>query len=88
MVDLDLVEPAGVDGQVDEDQVAPAALEPVDRALAAVVGAVVDDPEDAPRGGVGLLVITCPTSRSNGSIPPLGSLRPNTLPRRTSQASR
>src|SRR2546425_13321822 len=49
VVDLDLVEPAGVDGQVDEDQVAPAALEPVDRALAAMVGAVVDDPEDAAR---------------------------------------
>ena len=44
-----------MDGQVDEDEVAPAALEPVDRALAAVVGAVVDDPEDAPGGGVGLL---------------------------------
>src|SRR6266542_1090515 len=42
-------------GQVDEDQVAPAPLQPLDRALAAVVGAVVDDPEDAPRGGVGLL---------------------------------
>src|SRR5437773_5790062 len=55
VVDLDLVEPAGVDGQVDEDQVAPTALEPLDRALAAVVGAVVDDPEDASCRGVGLL---------------------------------
>ncbi len=45
-VDLDLVEPAGVDGQVDEDEVLVVALEAVDRALAAVGGAVVDDPED------------------------------------------
>ena len=29
-VDLDLVEPAGVDGQVDQAQVGPAALEPLD----------------------------------------------------------
>jgi hypothetical protein len=76
VVDLDLVEPAGVYGQVDEDEIAPAALEPIDRALAAVVGAVVDDPEDPARGGVGLLGL------------PLGSLRPITPPRRTSQASR
>jgi len=39
-VDLDLVEPAGVDGQVDEDEILVVALEAVDRALAAVGGAV------------------------------------------------
>jgi hypothetical protein len=53
VVDLDLVEPARVHGQVDEDQVAPAALEAFDRFRAAVGGAVVDDPEDAAGGGVG-----------------------------------
>jgi hypothetical protein len=35
-VDLDLVEPAGVDRQVDEDEILVVALESVDRALAAV----------------------------------------------------
>jgi hypothetical protein len=40
---------------VDEDQVRPAALEAADALLTAVIGAVVDDPEHAWRGGVGLL---------------------------------
>ena len=53
--DLDLVEPACVGGQVDEAEVRPAALEAVDLALAAVGGAVFDDPEDSPRRRVGLL---------------------------------
>ena len=47
VVDLDLVEPAGVDREVDEDQRRLAALEPFHRRLAAMVRAVVDDPEDA-----------------------------------------
>ena len=41
-VDLGLVEPAGVDGGVDEPEVVPRALEAVDRALSAVGAAVVD----------------------------------------------
>jgi hypothetical protein len=53
-VDLGLVEPAGVHRGVDEDQVAPGALEAVDRAFAAVRGAVVDDHEHALRFAVGL----------------------------------
>jgi hypothetical protein len=52
--DLDLVGPGGVHGQVDEDQVRPGALAAVDRALAGVAGAVVDDPEDALGRRVGL----------------------------------
>ena len=48
-VDLDLVQPAGVDRRVHEDQVRPGALEAVDRALAAVGGAVVDNHKHAPR---------------------------------------
>src|SRR4051794_16889079 len=55
VVDLDLVEPAAMHGGVHEDQVRPAVLEAVDTALSAVVGAVVDDPEHAWRGRVGLL---------------------------------
>lgn len=53
-VDLGLVEPAGVHGGVHEDQVRPGALEAVDRALAAVRGAVVDDHEHTLRLAVGL----------------------------------
>src|SRR6266481_2806682 len=40
-VDLDLVEPGGVDGQVDQVQGGPGALEPAGRGLAAVAAAVV-----------------------------------------------
>jgi hypothetical protein len=52
-VDLGLVEPGGVDRGVDHDEVGPGALEAVDRAPAAVGGAVVDDQEDALGLGVG-----------------------------------
>ena len=48
VVDLDLVEPARMDGQVDEDQRGPAALQALDRGLPAVVRAVVDDPNTLP----------------------------------------
>ena len=53
-VDLGLVEPAGVDGGVDEDQVLVSAFQASDRGLAAVRGAVVDDHEHALRLAVGL----------------------------------
>jgi hypothetical protein len=53
-VDLDLVQPRRVDGQVDQAQVAPHALQPLDGCLAAVGGAVVDDPEHPLGGGIGL----------------------------------
>jgi hypothetical protein len=53
-VDLGLVEPAGVDRSVDEDEVLLGALEAVGRALAAMRGAVVNDHEDALRVAVGL----------------------------------
>jgi hypothetical protein len=45
-VDLDLVEPGGVVGQVDQPQVLPLALKPLDRGPAGVGRAIVDDPED------------------------------------------
>jgi hypothetical protein len=38
-VDLDLIQPAGVDREVHEDQARPAALEAIDGGLAAVRGA-------------------------------------------------
>ncbi len=71
-VDLDLVEPAGVHRQVDEDEVGPAPLEPLDRLTAAVGGAVVDDPEDAARGGVGLLGHHPPDESIEGDDPAAG----------------
>src|SRR6266498_3868481 len=71
-VDLDLVEPAGVHRQMDEDEVGPAPLEPLDRLAAAVGGAVVDDPEDAARGGVGLLGHHPPDESIEGDDPAAG----------------
>jgi hypothetical protein len=42
---LDLVEPGGVNGQVDEPQTGPGAFKRVDGGLSAMAAAVVDDPE-------------------------------------------
>lgn len=44
-VDFDLIEPARMDGQVNEDELGPLLCEPVNGALAAMNGAVVDHPE-------------------------------------------
>jgi len=53
-VNLGLVEPAGVHGGVDEDQVLVSVLQAFDRCVAAVRGAVVDDHEHASGLAVGL----------------------------------
>src|SRR5215212_233691 len=53
-VDLDLVQPGSVHRQVDQAQVPPAAFQPVDRGLAAVGAAIVDDPKHSLGRGVGL----------------------------------
>jgi len=86
-VDLGLVEPAGVDRGVDEDQVLPRALQPLDRCLAAVRGAVVDDHEHALRPAVGLDRHELLDERVEGSIPS-GAQRSNSVARRASQAAR
>jgi hypothetical protein len=44
-VDLDLIQPRGVDRQMDQAGVGIGVLEPVDRALSGVRAAVVDDPK-------------------------------------------
>src|SRR5713101_3353286 len=54
-IDLDLVEPAGMDRRVDEDEAGPGGAQPRPRALAAVGGPVVDDPKHPARRPVGLL---------------------------------
>jgi hypothetical protein len=46
-VDLDLVEPTGMHRSMHQDEVVPAALEPVDAGLTPVRRTVVDDPEHA-----------------------------------------
>jgi hypothetical protein len=51
-----LVEPRGVDRDVDQAQVLVGAVEPVDRGPSGVRGAVVDDPEHALGRCVGLFV--------------------------------
>lgn len=53
-VGFDLVEPAGLDRGVNEDDVGPLGLEPGDRRRAAMRGAGVNDPEEAVSGMVGL----------------------------------
>lgn len=53
-IDLDLIEPTGVDRSVDEDGVGPFGAEAFDRLLAPVSGTVVPDPEDAASRPVGL----------------------------------
>src|SRR5574340_153841 len=48
-VDLDLVEPAGMDGAVHEDELWIARLQPADRPLSPMRGAGIDNPEDTAR---------------------------------------
>ena len=80
-VDLDLVEPTGVDRAVDEDEIWESRLKSLDRGLAAMGGAIVDDPEHAAGVAVGRLAMTWATRRSKGSMPVVCSQRPKTLAR-------
>ena len=54
-VQLDLVEPGGVDRRVDDPDLRPALAEPRFRARTPVRAAVVDDPEDPAGTGIGFL---------------------------------
>src|SRR5215204_2284628 len=54
-IDLDLVEPTGVDRSMDEDDIGPFGAQSSSSALAAMRGAVVDDPEHAAGRPVRLL---------------------------------
>ena len=54
-IDLDLIEPTGVDRRVDEDGIGPFVTQTVGGLLASVSGAVVHDPKDSSSGLVGLL---------------------------------
>ena len=74
-VDLDLVEPTGVDREMDGHEARVHLHETSDGGLAPMRAAVVEDPEDAPR-------------RPNASMPVLGSQRPKSFARWMSQAAR
>ena len=54
-IDLDLIEPTGVDRRVDENGIGPFITQTVGGFLASVSGAVVHDPKDPSSGLVGLL---------------------------------
>jgi len=54
-VDLNLIEPTGVGGSVDENGVGPLGAETVGSFLTPMSGAVIHDPEDATCGLVGFL---------------------------------
>jgi len=45
-VDLDLVQPAGMDREMDQDEIRPVGMKAIDRPLTAMHGSVVDDQED------------------------------------------
>ena len=55
-IDLNLIEPTGMDRSVDEDGIGPFVAQTVGGFLAAMSGAVVHNPKDAVSGLVGLLV--------------------------------
>ena len=55
-VDLDLVQPACVDGKMHHLDVRPLALQPLDGGATAVRGTVVDDPEYPGSGSIGFVV--------------------------------
>jgi hypothetical protein len=54
-IDFDLIEPAGVNGGVHEDELRPLGLEPCDGAVAPMRRGVVGDPEDATRRAIRFL---------------------------------
>src|SRR5215211_3458084 len=88
-VDLDLIEPGGINRKVEEPQIRPLSLKALDRGFPSMGGAVVHDPEHAIRRGVGFLsLITCSTREPKGSMPFLDSQRPKSFARCTSQAAR
>src|SRR5215208_489535 len=84
-VDLDLVEPGGMSGKVDEPQVGPRSLKAFHRSLAPMRRAVVHYPEHPLGGGVGLLshhLIDQPTEGLNAVLrfPAPEELRPMHVP--------
>jgi hypothetical protein len=78
-IDLDLIEPAGMDRGVNEHDRGPRGAQAVGSFVAAVGGTVVGNPKDPPRGAIGFYRMTCSTGRSNGWMPVVFSQRPKSL---------
>src|SRR6266545_5391269 len=87
-VDLDLVQPRGVDRQVDQREVLPSALQPVDRAWPRCEEPLSTTQNTRRAEAYGSVAITCSTRRPKGWMPVVGSHRPNSRAWCTSQAAR
>jgi hypothetical protein len=87
-VNLNLIEPASVDGGVHEDHVRPLRAQAVDRLLAAMGGTLVPDPENATCRLVGFSAHDFSNQAIDRSNPVFFSQRPNTSARCTSPAAR
>jgi len=73
-VDLDLVEPAGVNWCVDKNGVGPLGAETVDRFLPAMNGTIVHDPEDSARCVIRRLAHNLTNQAIHGSNAVLGGV--------------
>ena len=80
-IDLNLVEPAGVDRGVDQHDRGPRGAQAVSGFFAPVGGTVICNPEDAPRRAIGFNRHNWSTRRSNGWMPVVFSQRPKSLAR-------
>ena len=87
-IDLDLIEPTGVDRRVDESGIRPFFTQTVGGFLTSVSGAVVHDPKDRLADLYGSWLMTSVTSRSTGVIPLFTSQRPKSLARWTSHGAK
>ena len=86
-VDLDLVEPTGMDRGVDQNGVGPLGAEPVGGLLPAMSRTIVHDPEDPAGGPIGRLVHDLTDQSIHGANTIFAFAAPMTLARWTSHAA-
>ena len=86
--DFHLIQPTGVDRGMDQHDTRIDLMQPVPRGVPPMRRAVIHDPEQAFGRPIRFLSQYLSTSRPKGSIPVVGSHRPMTYSRRTSQAAR
>jgi hypothetical protein len=86
-IDLDLIEPAGMDRGVDEYELRPLGLQPRDGAVARWEEPLSTTQKTRRAERYGCCRITWATSRSKGAMPVAVSQRPNTRARCTSHAA-
>ncbi|HUE81295.1 MAG TPA: hypothetical protein VMM84_04205 [Pyrinomonadaceae bacterium] len=88
-IDLDLIEPTSMDRRVHEMGIGPMGAQSLDCFLAAVRGAQLSMIQKTRLADLyGSWDITVATNRSTGAMPFLGSQRPKSLARCTSQAAK